>query len=319
MADEMVQPLRIQFEFAKISSESILKVRTPRDYVLPSFPVGKVGILASPGGTGKSYYGLQAAFQVAAGRHCDFGLGGNGGRESDLHKVLYVSLEDEAEDIERRLGHIGAHWSKDPERKLWLHDIADAGFVQAIVLAGTGSTLVDTGGTKTRHFEEIFDLATKTKGLRLIIVDTLRRAHRCNENDNGDMSIVLSHFEQLAKVSGASVLLLHHENKSGASDDDEKMGQSAIRGASSIIDNARWAMRLKVMSKKEADGWGINFDDRRFWVKAMLEKSNYGPPQSDVWLHRGDGGVLVAKSPIPSSPLSSKVVVSAKAWGRSYD
>jgi RecA-family ATPase len=109
------------------------------------------------------------------------------------------------------------------------------------------------------------------------------------------MSQVLRYFEHLAKSTGAAVLLLHHESKTGAV--DSEAGASAVRGASAIVDNARYVLRLQTMTHTESKKREISDDDRRFWVQVSLEKSNYGPPQNSTWLKRQEGGVLVAMNP----------------------
>jgi RecA-family ATPase len=61
----------------------------------------------------------------------------------------------------------------------------------------------------------------------LVIIDTFRRIHRCDENDNTEMSII---YDTLVNIcSPAAVLLLMHERKT------QQEGQDAtVRGASSV-------------------------------------------------------------------------------------
>jgi len=269
--------------------QAFLSEKVDRDYVLPSFPLGKVGILASAGGTGKSFYALQACFQVAAGRHCDFALGGVMVK-NQLSKVLYISLEDEEVDVIQRLRSIWQYWKEDKEKSSWLDDIAD--FVDIYPLAGRGVVLIDESCKPTDTLREIYKKALEMQGLRLIVVDTLRRAHNADENSNSHMSQILAIFEQIAKGTGASVLLLHHENKSGMRDTDA--GASAVRGASALVDNCRYVMRLQTMTPDDAKKRDLDDDERRFYVRASLEKTNYGPPQAAAWLKRCEGGVLIA-------------------------
>ncbi len=264
-----------------------------RDYVLPSFPIGKVGLLAGAGGSGKSFYALQASFQVAAGACCDFNLSGAKVKNKVPASVLYVSLEDEAADIEFRLQALWKHWESDKTKRKWLTSLANR--IEIYGLAGMGAVLIDANLRVTDYFNHVHEKAIAMQGLRLIVIDTLRRAHDCNENDNGSMSQVIRYFEHLAKSTGAAVLLLHHESKAGAI--DSEAGASAVRGASAIVDNARYVMRLQTMTYNEAKKRTISEDERRYWVQVTLEKSNYGAPQDGAWLKRQEGGVLIAASP----------------------
>lgn len=275
--------------------KGLVSTRKERDYVMPSFPVKKVGLLVGAGGTGKSIAAIQIAFQVALGRYCDFHLSGIAVKK-ELSRVLYISLEDESEDIDDRLSFLREFWEHDEEKSILLEDAAD--FVTFIPLSGLGVTLVDSNCEMTPTFHSVFEKAKEIKSLRLIIVDTLRRAHDAEENSTGEMSQVLRHFEKLAKETGAAVLLLHHENKSGAGDKDA--GAGASRGASSIVDNARYVARLQKMTVADAEQRGIDVDtERKQWIRVSLEKTNYGPEQSDAWLKRlnTQSPVLIAQIP----------------------
>jgi hypothetical protein len=52
-------------------------------------------------------------------------------------------------------------------------------------------------------------------------------------------------------------------------------------------------MNLSVMSETEAKKLGVPEDRRRFFVKAMVTKNNYAPPQAEaIWLELGIHGNL---------------------------
>jgi hypothetical protein len=270
------------------------------DYVLPSLPRGKVGLLSAAGGVGKSFWMLQASLQVAACGFCDFDLAGIEFERGDhrIGSVLIVSLEDEAEDLARRYQTIKRFWRDDSDRAAWIDDIAENEFVEMLPLAGKGITLVDNYGLSSPYMNSIAAKAQSMHHCRLIVVDTLRRAHDCDENDNGVMSKVLRQFEILAKSTNCSVLLLHHESK-GAIQNSEA-GAGAMRGASAIVDNARWVMRMQRMTTFHASQRGITDDDiRKRWIRVTNEKANYGREQDEKWLYRSDYGVLTRKTPPP--------------------
>lgn len=268
------------------------------DYVLPALPRGTVGLISGAGGAGKSMWALQASYQVAAGRYCDFGLGGPAAAPGEIGRVLYFNLEDPEIILHHRIHHIAGAYSQDEDRAAWVHDLAD--FIRIYPLAGQGATFIDANRLATgmaSRLDDVIEAHAKGGDLRLIIVDTLRRAHDCNENDNGEMSVVLRYFEQLAKRWNVALLLLHHESKFGLADKDA--GAQALRGASAIVDNARWVARIRTMSKKEGEEFGLDteVEEHRFWLRMGLEKTNYGPPEEGAWLRRGPGGVLMAGDP----------------------
>ncbi len=262
-------------------ADAFASPNTPVDFVLPGLPIGEVGLLASSGGTGKSFFALQAIFQVTTGHCIDFNLGARVDH-SPVARVMYVSLEDKQPMLVRRLKTIKSHWINNEDISESIDFIAE--FISIFALAGLGKTLINEKGNQTKVFDSIIKKAKSLKGLRLIVIDTLRRAHDCDENSNGAMSNVLRKFEWMAEQTGAAVLLLHHENKSGAG--DSGAGASAIRGASSIVDNARYAMRLQTMTAAEAEKRDITDVERKHWVYASLEKSNYSAPISGAWLMR---------------------------------
>jgi len=279
-------------------SEAFASKPVPVDYVLPSLPRGKVGLLAAAGGTGKSFWTLQASFQIVASGCCNFDLSGaemDGGADK-IGSVLLVSLEDEKDDLVRRLHSIKNHWIGFDDQYTWIEGTAEENLFQMLPLAGEGISLFDDQCDATPYVQAVEKHAKTMPNLRLIVVDTLRRSHDGDENNNGVMNKVLRTFEQLAKSLNASVLLIHHESKAAMGNADA--GAGALRGASAIVDNARWVMRMQTMTKIEAESRGITSDDiRKQWVRVTNEKSNYGPIQPEKWLKRVENGVLVKAEP----------------------
>lgn len=284
-------------------SDALNAELSPRDYVLPSLPVGKVGLLAAAGGTGKSFWTLQACFQIAASGCCNFDLSGaemDGGPEK-IGSTLLVSLEDEAEDLTRRLQSIRGHWFGHDDQYAWIDGIAENELFQMMPLSGLGLSLFDQECEPLPYIAEIREHAQTMTRLRLIVVDTLRRSHDGDENNNGQMSKVLRTFEKLARDLNCAILLVHHENKAAMGNGEA--GAGALRGASAIVDNARWVMRMQTMTKADGEARGLDDDERRFWIKVTNEKTNYGPLQPAKWLQRVDGGVLVKDEPPASQGM----------------
>ena len=107
------------------------------------------------------------------------------------------------------------------------------------------------------------------------------------------MSKLLGVLERLCGSTGASVLFLHHTAKAvalnGAGDQ-----QQASRGSSVLVDNIRGGQwNLLGMSENDAKDYHVPPAERRNFSRLVQAKGNYGPSTSDVWLKRGDGGVLL--------------------------
>jgi RecA-family ATPase len=130
-------------------------------------------------------------------------------------------------------------------------------------------------------------------GRRLMLIDTLRRIHVADENDGGEMAALLGQMERITARTGCSILFLHHTTKAAALNGQGDM-QQASRGSSVLTDNIRWQAFLGGMTKEEAKEHGIPEQERGQFVRFGIPKRNYGAPMPDLWLRRGDGGVLVS-------------------------
>jgi hypothetical protein len=251
----------------------------PFDFVLPGMLAGSVGFILSPGGTGKSMLALEAGCAVAGGT-----------RESDLlgltpkrGKVLYFAAEDPEVAICHRLFAMGKRFSAESREA-----IAENLEVHSVV--GKRPNIMEP-----RWYDAIIEGA---QGYRLIILDTLSRFHQADENSNAEMSQLIAMLEYIAMKTGASVLVIHHSSKAMAvaGRGDE---QQAGRGASALIDNARWAANLIGMNKDEAqqltnqEGGEAIAEERGYFVRFAISKQNHGKPFDERWYVRGEGGILV--------------------------
>ncbi|WP_454841525.1 helicase RepA family protein [Pseudomonas hormoni] len=255
------------------------------DFIWPGFLAGTVGALIAPGATGKSYWALEAAMGVA----CSVA----GGDVLDLcpskaGKVLYIAGEDPAPALIRRVHAIGQHLDQ-PARK----SIADELTLSTVM--GEPFNVMETS-----HYRALIEQAL---GYRLIVLDTLSRIHQLDENSNSDMSQLISRLEQVAATTGASVLFLHHVSK-GSAREGLADQQQAARGASSLIDNARWCGYVAGMTEEESkrlterpyDRVPIGTKRRFTFVRFGVSKQNYDPTDLERWYCRQSGGVLMPVS-----------------------
>jgi RecA-family ATPase len=261
------------------------------DFIWPGFLAGTVGALIAPGATGKSFWALEAAMAVACGM--------DGGDLLDLKplysgRVVYLAAEDPAPALIRRVHAIGKFL--DP---LAREVIAENLTIEPVM--GKRLNVMDV-----EHLRRVVDYAS---GARLIILDTLSRIHNLDENSNGDMSRLISTLEYIADNTGSAVLYLHHVNKSSAR--DGKSGQQhAARGASALIDNARWCGFVTRMSDDEAvtlayqddDKSPVGLERRNYFVRFGISKQNYDATPLDRWYERKDGGALVPVDLVTAKP-----------------
>lgn len=242
----------------------------PLDFVFPGLPVGCVGALVSPGGAGKSMLALQLAMQIAGGPDW-FELGKLG-----WGAVLYLPAEDPLPVLHHRLFTLG-HYLDARQRA------ALERYLRLIPLQGASPNLLDS------QWWEV--IALWAEGVRLVVIDTLRRFHDTDENAACAMAKVLGQLERLAMGQGCGVLFLHHTSKLAAF---QEVGdqQQASRGSSVLVDNVRWQGYLATMTKKEALQLGVSPEQSLRYVRFGVSKSNYVPPLPERWLVRGEGGVL---------------------------
>jgi RecA-family ATPase len=240
------------------------------DYCLPNMLVGTVGSLVSPGGAGKSMFALQLACQIAGGP--DLLEIGN----YPTGKVIFLPAEDPPAALHHRLFALGARLGED-ERRV----IADHLIIQPLL--GLGPDILDH-----RWFAGLLRAAD---GKRLMILDTLRRFHTEEENSSGPMAKVVGQMEKIADKTGCSILFLHHTGKAAALSGDGDQ-QQASRGSSVLVDNIRWVSYLNGLGKNEAEEYEVNQEDRGYYVRFGVSKTNYGAPFIEQWYQRHEGGVL---------------------------
>jgi RecA-family ATPase len=280
-----------------MSRINILKAfETPppeQDFIWPGFLSGTVGAMVAPGSTGKSMFALQLACAVAS---CEPGANTTGLHIERHGEVLYINLEDPPGEIERRLHALGSRFDL-----LTRESIAKNLGVAARV--GIPADLM------TEKFMRM--MLKAGDGKRLIIVDTLSRAHGLDENDNGAMAQLVARLEMIVRKTGASLLYLHHTSKAAALGGQGNMAQAA-RGASALIDNARWCGNLMKMTSEEAEtlkeisGLPVGEDRRGFFVRYEIGKQNYGQVQGGQWYERTAGGVLRPVNLVKASRSSAK-------------
>mgnify|MGYP001736667311 CR=1 FL=1 len=230
--------------------------------------------LAALGGPMKNDRTLQAIGRQLKAMGCErFDIGV---RDATTGPVIYLPAEDPPTAIHHRLHALGAHLSAE-ERQA----VADGLLIQPLI-----------GSLPNIMAPEWFDgLKRAAEGRRLMVLDTLRRFHIEEENASGPMAQVIGRMEAIAADTGCSIVFLHHASKGAA-----MMGagdqQQASRGSSVLVDNIRWQSYLSSMTSAEAEEWGVDDDQRRFFVRFGVSKANYGAPFADRWFRRHDGGVL---------------------------
>lgn len=239
-------------------------------------PRGEVGLFAGSAGGGKSMIAIGLSIGIASGTPALDVVDCPRGR------VLYVSTEDDADELYRR---IYSYLERAAQANGGL-DSADAcGRIDCLVRPkGVDWSLVDSAGRPTAAFEALNEIV-QVGEYALVVLDTLSRLG----NDEIEKSPTASRkfvelLEQMtASPSKPTVLMLHHMRKAenngkrkGGEDVEEDLTADSIRGTSGLVGGVRFAIIAQPQ-----DGA----------VRVVLAKSNYGP-RTTINLRKGDHGVI---------------------------
>jgi hypothetical protein len=187
------------------------------DYVWDEYlAVGGFGVIAGKPKEGKTTLCFELAVKVALGLPFL-------GRQTQKCGVLILSLEEHAREVRMRLRNLGA--TELPNL-----------FIHVGPMEPTATVL---NGIK---------FFAQEHGVRLILIDTLSAFWKIeNENDAAEMTKVVKPLLDLARESGACVLLIHHARKSDGQYGDEIRGSGALFAA---VDVALIIKRHEVQTQR---------------------------------------------------------------------
>lgn len=238
----------------------------PRRWLLEgTFCKGVLSGLAAGGGTGKTALRILQLIAVSTGRE---DLTGQRVLGRGRYRVLVVVLEDDFDEMHRRIRAACQYY------EIPMDELVDCFWVTTpvqfkLAVIGADGWRISAGAAAGELRRVILE-----KGIDLVSIDPLLRAHEANENDNAQMDAVCSLLIRLAIDRGCSVDFVHHTAK-GLSEPGDS---SRLRGASATRDGARLLYTLTPMSKKEAQGFGISEAERRRLMRLDNAKVNILPP-----------------------------------------
>ena len=271
--EEPIEPL---FDISEASVVDFLVAPPPpRIYLLEEcLPMGKVGLLVGMGGVRKSQFMLQTQIAIATGKllcgHWFIGERGN---------TLGLYAEEDTEELHRRLYYATEGLNKKDKKLIEerVHIKSMTGHNNQMVSKELYEVVI------TDFVERLIKTTMQIPDLKLIILDPASRFRGGDENSSADATRFVEACELVVKETNASVLIVHHANKASAKATEKS--QNASRGSSALVDGVRWVMNLDVMSKDEANKFGVPDIDRKRYVNAEVTKNNYAPPQTEnVWL-----------------------------------
>lgn len=231
-----------------------------------------VSSLIATGGGGKTATRMAQALACATGREL------TGEKVFQRCRVLYVSLEDDQDELRRRVrAAMLYHRIEARELKGWLYLAAPgqkAGKLVTSEPAALGRRKPQDGRVRAGAMLEEVKRTVKARGIDLLLFDPLVKMHDVEENDNTAMDFVISTLTDLAIENNIAVDVLHHTSKGTADPGNADRG----RGASAVNNGARLVYTLATMSTDEARTFGVAETERRSFVRIDSGKVNIAPP-----------------------------------------
>lgn len=208
-----------------------------RQWCVPDWiPDKAVTLLTGDGGTGKSLLALQLATCMATGRPFL-------GMEIARRKALYLSAEDDGDELHRRQDAICARLGLD------LADLDDS--LAWRVVAGEETLLAAPDArTKVLSSTPLFNNLKQycvDNGIQLLVIDTAADTFGGLEIDRQQVTRFIRLLESIARETNGAVLLLAHPSKDGRRDG------TGVSGSTAWVNAVRSAIYLK-HAEDDADG-----------------------------------------------------------------
>ena len=243
-----------------------------RPWIVPgALLAGSTHILAAPGGTGKSVFTLQMALMLAAGRPWAKW------KPKRKCRVLVVNAEDDIAEQRRRMVAARTVMGFGCDKGMIMLADAPDNILMSTIDPNKKSQVA------TPLVDQLVEIIRFHK-IDVVIVDPFAETFDGDENSNGDTKWAMKIWrDKIARPTGAAVYLVHHTTKGS---DDKAGSADVIRGGGAIVNSARLAATLFVMSKGEAGALGVKEDDRFRYVRYDDAKSNNSLIGARTWFEK---------------------------------
>jgi AAA domain len=242
----------------------------PRQWLLSNqFCRGFISSLVAAGGVGKSALRLLQFISLALGKSLC------GQHIFRRCRVLLISLEDDTDELQRRIKAVLDHFQIDrSELDGWL-------FCATPEKMSKLAELKDKKRSVGPLEQQIRDAIVRRQP-DLVSLDPFVKIHALEENDSGDMDFVCDLLARFAVEFGIAVDSPHHVHKGQLTPGDADSG----RGSSGIRDAGRLVYTLAPMSEAEAQTFGIDLEDRCTYVRLDAAKVNIAARSGTAtWFH----------------------------------
>ncbi|QIG98585.1 AAA family ATPase [Bradyrhizobium sp. 6(2017)] len=238
----------------------------PRGWLLGTAFCRKfISSIVAPGGVGKSALRLAQLISLAIGRPL------TGEHVFQRCRVLIVSLEDDADELRRRLRAACLHHGvAQPELEGWLF-LASPGADGGKLMVPDQHGRPVVGALAGKLAATIMD-----RKIDICCIDPFVKSHSVEENSNSMIDKVVQILSDMAGALNCAIDLPHHTAKGQADPGNPDRG----RGASSMRDAGRLVYTLTPMTPEEAQALGVSEAERRSLIRLDSAKVNIMPPMT---------------------------------------
>lgn len=271
-------------------------------------PVGKVTVLAGPGGVSKSMLMLTLMVYGA------LGLPFAGFKVSRPLRSLYVSYEDDTQELHKRVRRMADALKEEDDGVLDLMMDVNGALQQNLMLYAADEEATSwllmvkkdqrSAAQRTARVDWLVG-ALKAAKVRALVIDPVVYTHQLEESSPGEMALYMQTLTYIAKSAGVAVVVLHHMHKTAQWATLEDINQGSLRGASSFADNSRSVAVLVSMPPKDAPRYALNPEEAGQYAVWKHVKHNYSAPLASVVFKR-NGPLLVPTEVKPLAPAEAK-------------
>lgn len=240
----------------------------PRSWLLGNvFCRRFVSSLIAPGGVGKTALRLAQLLSLATGKPLT--------KEHVFLRcrVLVVSLEDDADELQRRLTAACLHFGIErAELKRWLFIVAPGAAGGKIMQMG------QHGKPAAGMLVASLSQAIIDHSIDVVSLDPFVKTHSVEENNNSMIDEVVQVLADLAVKHNIAVDVPHHTSKGSA----DPGNADRARGASAMKDAARLVFTLSPMTPEEGRTFSISEAERRRLIRMDSAKVNIAPPTTEA-------------------------------------
>jgi hypothetical protein len=226
-----------------------------------------VSSVIAEGGVGKSALRLAQLLSLAIGRSL------TGEHVFMRCRVLIVSLEDDANELRRRLRAACLH------HRVTLAELKGQLYLAAPGAAGGKLVVLDPhgrpvlGGLAAKLARSITE-----RKIDIVTLDPFVKSHSVEENSNSMIDEVVQVLADMADQFDIAVDVPHHAAKGTPDPGNANRG----RGASAMKDAGRLIYTLTPMSPEEGRALGLSELDRRRLIRLDSAKVNITPPMAQA-------------------------------------